>query len=115
MAKSTLFLLKPGFHDDKGGPFFCPECAAVEGFLKYAPQVEHQLEVRRIEFPRPRMDVIALIGADHQGCPVLVLGEGEAIPAEASRSGETGNAFISGSLPICDYLGRTFGVVRPHA
>ena len=114
MVKSTLFLLKPGFNDDKGGPFFCPESAAVEGFLKYAPQVESKLEVRRIDFPRPRKEIIALVGAENQGCPVLVLGEGEAIPSEAKRSLETGKAFISGSLPICDYLGRTFGVVRPH-
>ena len=114
MPKATLFLLKPGFHDDKGGPFFCPESAAVEGFLKYVPQVESKLEVYRIDFPRPRKDVIALVGAENQGCPVLVLGAGEAIPAEAKRSLETGNAFISGSLPICEYLGRTLGVVRPH-
>jgi hypothetical protein len=42
MRRYVLFLLKPGFYDDKGGPFFCPNCAAVEGFLKYAPEVESQ-------------------------------------------------------------------------
>jgi len=114
MAKSTLFLLKPGFHDDKGGPFFCPDCAAVEGFLKYAPEVEHKLNLHRIDFPRPRKDIVALIGADNQGCPVLVLDQGAALPADAKRSAETGRIFVSGSLEICEYLGRTFGAVRPH-
>jgi Protein of unknown function (DUF3088) len=114
MAKSTLFLLKPGFHDDKGGPFFCPDCAAVEGFLKCAPEVERRLDVRRIDFPRPRREIIDLLGSDHQGCPVLVLDQGAALPADAKRSAETGRLFVSGSLEICEYLGRTFGAVRPH-
>jgi hypothetical protein len=114
MMKSTLFLLKSGFHDDKGGPFFCPDCATMEGFLKYAPEAARGLEVRRIDFPRPRPEIVALIGAENQSCPVLVLGEGDAVPAEAKRSLETGRAFISGSLPICEFLGRSFGLPRPH-
>jgi hypothetical protein len=114
MAKPTLFLLKPGFHEDKGGPFFCPDCAAVEGFLRYAPEAERQLDVHRIDFPRPRKDIVALIGAENQSCPVLVFEEGVSIPAEAKRSLETGKAFISGSLAICEFLGRSFGVARPH-
>lgn len=114
MAKSTLFLLKPGFYDDKGGPFFCPDCAAVEGFLKYAPEVERKLDVCRVDFPRPRKDIVAMIEAENQSCPVLVLTEGDSVPAEAKRSLETGKAFISGSLQICEFLGRTFGAARPH-
>jgi hypothetical protein len=86
----------------------------MEGFLKYAPEAERRLDVRRIDFPRPRPEIVALIGAENQGCPVLVLGEGEATPAEAKRSLETGRAFISGSLPICEFLGRSFGLPRPH-
>ncbi len=114
MERHVLFLLKPGFYDDKGGPFFCPSCAAVEGFLKYAPEVANQLDVRRIDFPRPRKEIIELIGAGNQGCPVLVLGKIDKRPAEANRSQETGRAFVSGSTEICDFLGRTFGVARPH-
>jgi len=114
MGKHVLFLLRPGFHDDKGGPFFCPNCAAVEGFLKYAPKVENQLDVRRIDFRRPRKEVIALIGAANQGCPVLVLDETADLPAEANRSEETGKAYISGSTEICEFLGRTFSAPRPH-
>jgi hypothetical protein len=114
MQKHVLFMLKPGFYDEKGGPFFCPGCAAVEGFLKYAPQVEKQLDVRRIEFPRPRREIVELIGAANQGCPVLVLDAVSPLPAEAIKSAETGKAFISGATQICEFLGRTFGVVRPH-
>jgi hypothetical protein len=114
MLKHVLFLLKPGFYDEKGGPFFCPGCAGVEGFLKYAPQVESQLDVRRIEFQRPRREIVELLGASNQGCPVLVLVGVSDLPAEAKKSEETGKAYISGTTQICEFLGRTFGVVRPH-
>lgn len=109
-----MFLLEPGFHDDKGGPFFCPNCAAVEGFLKYAPEVERQFDVRRIDFQRPRKEIIELVWVANQGCPVLVLDEVGNIPAEANRSEETERVYISGSTGICEFLGRAFGVARPH-
>ena len=83
MSKMVLFLLKPGFTDDKGGPWFCPGCAGVEGFLKFAPEVERQIEVRRIDFPRPRKEIVELVGAGNQGCPVLVLAKGATAPPEA--------------------------------
>jgi len=114
MLKDVLFLLKPGFHDEKGCSFLCPNCAAVEGFLKCAPQVESHLDVRRIDFQRPRKEIVELIGASNQGCPVLVLLGTSDLPAEAKRSEETGKAYISGSIQICDFLGRKFGVPRPH-
>lgn len=113
MGKHVLFLLKPGFYDEKGGPFFCPECSTVEGFLTYAPGIEKLIVVRRIAFQRPRKEIVELIGVSNQKCPVLVLDEGPDITAEAKKA-ETGRAFISGSIGICDFLGRTYGVVRPH-
>jgi hypothetical protein len=91
-----------------------PGCAGVEGFLKYAPQVESQLDVRRIEFQRPRREIVELLGASNQGCPVFVLVGDSNAPAEARKSEETGKAYISGTTHICEFLGRTFGVVRPH-
>ena len=114
MAKHILFLLKSGFNDGDKGPFFCPECAEVEGFLKYAPNVESQLDVRRIDFPRPRKPIIELLGEANQGCPVLVIEGGSDLPAEAKKSEETGKAFIAGGMQICEFLGRTFSTVRPH-
>jgi hypothetical protein len=114
MSKMVLCLLKPGFTDDKGGPWFCPGCAGVEGFLKFAPEVERQIEVRRIDFPRPRKEIVELVGAGNQGCPVLVLAKGATAPPEAKTSLETGRAFIADPGPICEFLGRTFKVARPH-
>jgi hypothetical protein len=114
MGKHVLFLLKPSFYDEKGGPFFCPECSTVEGFLSYTPGLEKRLDVRRIDFQRPRKEIVDLIGASNQKCPVLVLDENAGFPTEAKKIEETGRVFIVGSIGICDFLGRTYGVVRPH-
>lgn len=114
MGKPVLFLLKPGFFDDKGGPFFCPDCAVVEGFLTYAPEVVDRLDIRRIDSPRPRKAIVDLIGVANQGCPVLVLDDAHGLPVEGYRSEETGRIFICGNTRICEFLGRTFGAVRPH-
>ena len=114
MGKHTLFLLEPGFSDERGGPFFCPECAMVEWFLHYEPEIKNQLEVRRVAFKRPRSAIIEQLGAANQGCPVLVLSSNAEAPADAKISEETGKAFIAGPQQVCDYLARTFGGVRPH-
>jgi len=113
LKKFVLFLLKPGFYDQKDGPFFCPECATVEGFLKYVPEIEKLLDVRRVDFQKPRKEIVELLGASHQGCPVLVLDDARNL-AEAKISEETGKAYLTGGLQICDFLGRSFSAVRPH-
>ena len=112
--KHVLFLLKPGFTEAEGGPYYCPDCASVEGFLGYGPEVEKQIEIIRIAFPKPRTKIIELIGEANQGCPVLVLDEAGKIPSDAKISEETGRAFISDTTQICDLLGRLFGVARSH-
>ena len=112
--KFTLFLLHPGFDDGTGGDFFCPDCALVEGFLRYNPAIEAHLDVQRIAFPRPRSRVIAALGEAHQGCPVLILPQ-ESVGTEAvQRSTQTGRLFVADGRPICDFLAQTFGVSRPH-
>ena len=66
------------------------------------------LEVRRIEFPRPRREIVELIGAASQGCPVLVLAGNSDLPSGAKKSEETGNAYISGAIPIVSiWVGRS--------
>ncbi len=114
MGKHILFLLKPGFKETEGGPYYCPDSAAVEGFFMYVPKIEKKIEVRRIVFPKPRKGIIELVGDANQGCPVLVLDESSELPDEATISEETGRAYISDPTHICDFLGRLFGVARPH-
>lgn len=110
----TLFLLQPGFYDGTEGPFYCPYCASLEGLIGGVPEIERAISVKRIEFVRPRKEIIPLIGEEHQSCPVLVLGEGAEIPTEAAISSETGRAFIDDWIKIGSYLATTLGIVRPH-
>jgi len=114
MAKHILFLLKPGFYDGDEGPFFCPHSASMEGLLKYAPEIEKAIDVRRIDFQRPRLEIVDLLGEENQGTPVLVIDENrEAIP-DVQVSVKTGRAFIVGEIEISKFLHRDLGVIKPH-
>jgi len=114
MAKHTLFLLKPGFNDGEEGPFFCPHSAAIEGLLKYVPEIENHVEVRRIDFQRPRKEIIDLLGEENQFTPVLIVDEITQTPPEAKVSSETGRAFFLGEIDISNFLSRSLGTLRPH-
>lgn len=114
MKKDTLFMIKPGFYDNGKGPYYCPYCAAVEGIIKYIPELEEQINIVRVDFPRPRPKVIELLGEDNQGCPSLVLNDGAEIPSDAKISGSTGRAYINDPVKIGKYLGKTFNVMIPH-
>ncbi|MDI6625069.1 MAG: DUF3088 family protein [Brevundimonas sp.] len=68
-----LFVLNPDWTDDEGGPWFCPAGAFVEGVLAFYPALKSHLDITRLDHPRPRLPVIALVGEDHQSCPILIL------------------------------------------
>lgn len=114
MSRHILFILTPGFYDDEEGPFFCPHSAAMEGLLKYVPELNSKLDVRRIDFKRPRNEVIELLGEENQFTPVLVLDEGEERPSNAQVSTQTGKSFILGEIEISKYLHEDLGIMRPH-
>jgi len=114
MSKHSLFLLKPNFYDGEEGPFFCPHSAAMEGLLKYVPDLESKLDVHRIEFKRPRPDIVELLGEENQFTPVLILDENTETPAEAQISASTGRAFFLGEIDISNFLHHEFGILKPH-
>ena len=64
MERDVLFLLRPDFRDAAQGeqPFFCPDSALVEGLLSFYPQLRQRLDVRYVDFPRPRPAIVALLG-----------------------------------------------------
>ena len=111
-AKPILFLLRAGFPVADHGPegAYCPECATVAGILYYYPDVAAKLDIRQVDVPRPRPDVVALVGEEHQSCPVLILPEGdrpEGVPLAMGR------AFVSGPAAIVDFLAGRYGTARP--
>lgn len=107
-----LFLLNPGWHDDASGPWYCPAGAIIEGVLAFHPALKTQLDITRLDHPRPRPAVIAQVGEDHQSCPILVLDETFDWP-EARTSEATGKRFLQDEA-IIPYLAARYGIARPH-
>jgi hypothetical protein len=110
-----LYLLRPGFMYGGQGPYCGNECALVEGMLSFFPELRSRLDVRYVEFQRPRPPIVAELGPDHQSAPVLVL---DRVPAELPPTVEVrqanGRAFIDDEHAICDYLAFAYRKARPH-
>ncbi|MCG8643839.1 MAG: DUF3088 domain-containing protein [Desulfobacterales bacterium] len=113
MGKHTLIMLTP-WKENGQGPYYCPDCALVEGFLAYSPHVRDVVNIISVEFQRPRQMIVDLLGAENQDSPVLVLDETQEIPSCAQKSLTTGKAFINDPRTICEFLGEAFDAVRPH-
>lgn len=73
MKKPILFLLTPDTHPDRPEGWYCPDCAIVEGALAYYPQLREALDVRHVPFPRPRHEIVALVGEAFQDSPCMLL------------------------------------------
>lgn len=112
MAKDKLYLITPGFTDPNrdDGPFVCPFCNEVEGLLASFPELAAKLDIERVAFPRPRAAVIAAVGEDNQGLPLLVFGDTP--PDDAKRQGET--AFLQDTNRILTLLAERHGFPKPH-
>jgi len=114
--KDILFMLTPGFHDGEGAPYYCPHCAIFEGLLALYPALKDQLDVRHVAFPRPRAEIVALLGPDHQSCPVLITNSTPPLagvdPASMQTHGDL--RFIDDNDGIGNYLSATYGIPRPH-
>lgn len=110
LADDILYLIEPDF-DVAGrsdGPFVCPFCNQVEGLLASFPQLALDIEVIRVPFPRPREQVIALVGEDNQALPLLILGDNP--PDDAKRHGEI--AFVSDTDRVLELLAVRHGFPR---
>lgn len=113
MSRDKLILLEPGFEDPRypGQRFVCPHGIQIEGLLAGSPELAERLDIERVPFPRPRREVIALLGEENQSLPVLVFGEGP-VPDDAERRGEV--AFIKPTRRILDLLADRHGFPRLH-
>lgn len=115
---AQLFMLKHDFPDPTASPdglFYCPDCATIEGVLALYPALRHSLTIQYLDFPRPRPALVELLGADHQGCPVLVLDahEAAALPGHAYQTHGT-YRFLADPTAILPWLADRFGIARPH-
>lgn len=109
-----LFLLKSPFQDPQypDRTFFCWHCALIEGVLAMHPYLHQKLEVTRLEWPRPRTEVISLVGSENQSLPLLVLSEGK---RSKHQTGVWQNrSFVSDKDAILQYLAEEYGIPEVH-
>ncbi len=114
-----LFLLTPGFtdsaRDSEGQRYYCPSCAFLEGVLGYCPELRRQLDIRHIGYPRPRREIVELVGDAHQGCPNLVLDPSNHAFVDASRFHRFGDRLhTNDTRVIVEYLAARYGVLVAH-
>lgn len=114
-----LFLLYPDFTDDrlepKGQNYYCPHCAMIEGVLAYYPEIAQKLEIIHVDFPRPRKQIIELLGEENQGCPCLVIPEGHEKEVDTSYfQTYKDKIFINNKMLIARYFADKFKVGLPH-
>jgi hypothetical protein len=114
-----LFLLKPGFtdsaRDSEGKRYYCPDCAFLEGVLGCCPDLRTRLDIRYVDFPRPRREIVQLVGDAHQGCPNLILDPANHRFVDASRFHKAGDRLhATDTRVIVEYLAARYGVLVPH-
>ncbi len=107
-----LFLLQPRFLDPKypDKVFFCSHCTLIEGVLALFPELEKKINVQRVEWPRPRENVIALVGPENQSLPLLVLEAGEKSEYQTGKYQEY--SFIRDAAKILQYLSIKYGFLQ---
>lgn len=106
MKKPQLFLLNSGFGESADR--FCPDCALVVGYLSYQPKMHEYIDIKLINFEKPRSDLVNLLGENLQNSPALVFAEGDR-PQGTLISDDTGRAYINNGRAICRWLGIQHG------
>ena len=111
----TLFLVKPGFQDPAfpGKDFYCWHCALIEGVLASFPELAAKLVVKRVDWPRPRTEVIEAAGAEHQSLPLLLL-DTDSQPAGDAGQPAAQLSFIADKDAILKALSDRHGFPHPH-
>lgn len=114
-----LFLLKPGFRDEKlASPdqtYYCPTSAWIEGILHYFPYLRNQMEIVYVDFPRPRAALEALLGAQYTDCPALVFSPDEdPWPLSGQFTYAGGRHFTNDTMVIARFFAEKWGISLPH-
>ena len=114
MQRDTLFLLAPDFTDPAypGQVFYCTHCALLEFVLaQYAEQLRG-LNVVRTQWPRPRQDLIDLLGEANQSLPLLIIGD--RTRTDCATGVFQDRYFIQGVDSLMRFLSAHYGIPLPH-
>ena len=101
-GKDTLFLLTGAWDDADGGPWLCADCCTVEGALAVNPH----------EYARPRAEIIALLDADHQNAPTLILADDTPAHVEPEAV-VNGRRLYTDPKAICRQLAACYSGAQP--
>ena len=114
MKLDQLYLLKHDFQD-QGKTYYCPGCAEMIDLLEFYPALKRNIEIRYLDFARPRQELIALLGEAHQSCPVLVIAtDPKNLSAHLKVQHANGHAFVANTREIGQYLAHVHGIGIPH-
>ncbi len=85
------------------------------GLSEFYPSLKEQLELRYPDFPRPRPELVELLGEDNQSRPVLVLKDAPAgCPSSPPLQQARGHWFVEGANETSRYLAYARGIGIPH-
>ncbi|WP_428985298.1 DUF3088 family protein [Shewanella corallii] len=109
-----LYLLKRDFLDGDSR-YFCPYCLRIEGLMAMFPEIRHSIEVRYVDFAKPRGELPDFLGEANQSCPNLVLTDGDRYGSEKySVMAPTGTRHIDSTDNIIAYFIERFGLPQMH-
>ena len=78
------------------------------------PDVRQSLDVRYVDFARPRGDMAQFVG-DDQSCPQIILPDGDdSFSKEISEVGTGVTRRIEDPTDVQNYLIARFGLSKPH-
>jgi hypothetical protein len=114
-----LFLLKPNFldkyRDSDNKKYYCPDCALLEGVLSYYPKLREQLDIRYIDFPKPRKEIVELVGEEHQGCPNLILDSDSHKYVDTNQFSRFGDRLYTDDTKlVVNYLRDKYDIAEAH-
>lgn len=111
-GKDILFLLTGSWTNaETGEARLCPDACLVEGALLLNPHWAEAITIVRVDYPRPRPEIIALLDAENQNAPTLILAEGSAAHQPVETLGE--RRFLTDPKAICRQLAESYGGSRP--
>lgn len=112
--RDTLILIKPDFLDPAfpDTRFYCWHCALLEGVLVSFPALLTRLNIVRIEWPKPRQEVIQLIGEENQSLPVLIFANDA--PEQYGARHYNGRQFVADKDDILQALASRHHIPVPH-
>ena len=114
LDRDTLILIKPDFLDPAfpDTHFYCWHCALIEGVLVSFPALQTRLNIVRIEWLKPRQQVIQLIGEENQSLPVLIFARD--VPEQSGARCFNGRQFVADKDDILQALSSRHGIPAPH-